>query len=399
MKIDLIYLCKNIGNLSGIPIRIYQDNVLTFYYSLVNLPKDPVVIYENEILKITEHIGYFATEHFYYYGIVNYGKMKIVVGPTRQIPDTDQELHELAFRADVAAADTDAFIINMKSILHMPLESVLQMLCTVNYVLNNEKKTLENVSIYDTQQEELNRFIESAREESVFIQEVSMNVQNPHNTFDAEQTLMQMIEQGDSISLKEWIASAPALRSGILAADQIRQIKNTFIVSATLVSRAAIRGGMTTEDALQLSDAYIQKCELLNSPDRIMNLQYHMVLDFTERVENIRNGSHTSKLSVKVSNYILHHLSESITTEAIARELYMSRSHLSRRFKEDTGETLSDFIMKQKIEEAKKLLRSSDKSLSAISMYLGFSSQSHFSRVFKQYTGQNPSTYRMSGEC
>ncbi len=72
----------------------------------------------------------------------------------------------------------------------------------------------------------------------------------------------------------------------------------------------------------------------------------------------------------------------------------MSRSHLSHSFKAETGMALSDFIMQKKIEEAKKLLHYSTKSLSAISTYLGFSSQSHFSRVFKKYVGENPSVYR-----
>ena len=390
MEIDLIYLCKTIGNLSGIPIRIYNDKKMTFYYSLVDLPKDPITIYENEIFKITDHIGYFATEHFYYYGIVNYGKTRIVIGPTRQIPDVAQELREMAFQADINAADTDSFIINMKSILHMPLESILQMLCTVNYVLNGEKKTLEDISIYDSEQENYNRYI-ADRQDSP---DLPYDYFNIHNTFDAEQKLMHMIEHGDYTALKEWLANAPVLRSGILAADQIRQIKNTFIVSAALTSRAAIRGGMTIEYAMQLSDAYIQKCEILNSPDRIINLHYHMVLDFTEQVNAIRGGIHTSKLTINVSNYILHHLSESITTDAIAKELFMSRSHLSHIFKSETGVALSDFIMQKKIEEAKKLLRYSTKSLSSISTYLGFSSQSHFSRVFKKYIGENPSVYR-----
>ncbi len=390
MEIDLIYLCKIVGNLSGIPIRIYNDKKMTFYYSLVDLPKDPIAIYENEIFKITDHIGYFATEHFYYYGIVNYGKNKIVIGPTRQIPDVEQELREMAFQADIDTADTDSFIINMKSILHMPLESILQMLCTVNYVLNGEKKTLEDISIYDSEQEYYNRYIADLQDST----DLPSDYFNPHNTFDAEQKLMHMIEHGDSPALKEWLSNAPALRSGILAADQIRQIKNAFIVSATLTSRAAIRGGMTIEDAMQLSDAYIQKCEILNSPDRIVNLQYHMVLDFTEQVNALRGGIHTSKLPIDVSNYILHHLSESITTDAIAKELFMSRSHLSHSFKAETGMALSDFIMQKKIEEAKKLLHYSTKSLSAISTYLGFSSQSHFSRVFKKYVGENPSVYR-----
>ena len=119
-----------------------------------------------------------------------------------------------------------------------------------------------------------------------------------------------------------------------------------------------------------------------------------LVLDFTEQVNAVRGGTHTSKLTIAVSNYILHHLSDAITTEAIAKELFMSRSHLSHSFKSETGMALSDFIMLKKIEEAKKLLRYSDKSLSAISTYLGFSSQSHFSRVFKKYTSENPSVYR-----
>ena len=91
-------------------------------------------------------------------------------------------------------------------------------------------------------------------------------------------------------------------------------------------------------------------------------------------------------------------MSEAITTEAIAKELYMSRSYLSRKFSEETGETLTDFILRQKTEEARRLLRYSDKPLTSISAYLGFSSQSHFTRVFKKYTSLSPGEYRQRYE-
>ncbi len=74
--------------------------------------------------------------------------------------------------------------------------------------------------------------------------------------------------------------------------------------------------------------------------------------------------------------------------------LLLSRPYLSRKFKEETGESLTDFILKEKTEEAKRLLRYSDKPLTAIGSYLGFSSASHFSRVFKTYVGSTPSEYR-----
>ena len=165
-------------------------------------------------------------------------------------------------------------------------------------------------------------------------------------------------------------------------------------MTATLVSRAAIRGGMDADDALSLSDAYIQNCELMNNIERITNLQYRMFFDYTERVEKLRMGKTPSKFVLDVTNYIHHHLSESVTTVDIAKALYMSRSRLSVKFKQETNENLIDFILKEKTEEAKRLLRYTDKPITAISAYLGFSSQSHFSHVFKKYTNSLPNKYR-----
>lgn len=395
-SIDLRYICKVIGNLSGVPIRVYRGDELLFYHSIIGLPKDPMEVYREDIRRVTAHVGYFVTRHFHYYGIINSGDTKIVIGPTRQIPDNDQELRELAFRADVAVEDTEEFVEGMKCIVRMPLESVMQILCTINYILNDEKLELEDIAIYESEQNDLKELLERQRSAQVFAhgQAADGPQIHEHNTYTQEQQMLRMVRKGDTLALREWIASAPAIRGGTLASDQLRQVKNTFVVTATLVSRAAIQGGLSTEDAFSLSDAYIQKCELLTSLDRITNLQYHMVLEFTERVERIRFGEKTTPLTIAVINYIQHHLSEPIRAEEMAKELYMSRPYLSAKFKEETGETLTDFILKEKTEEAKRLLRYSDKSFTAIGSYLGFSSLGHFSQVFKRYTGRTPTEYR-----
>ncbi len=392
-NLDLQYLCTVIGNLSGVPIRLYDGETLTFSYSLVKLPKDPVELYREDIWRIRESVGYFVTKIFNYYGIINSGSHKIVIGPTRQTGNTDQELRELAFQLGVAPEDTACFVSGMKSIIRMPLESIMQILCTMNYVLNGEKLSLQDIAVFDDQQDILSKNAVAKQNAQQYSDE-NIPLQNVHNTFELEQTIMTIVRKGDTAALREWFQAAPAVRGGIIAADQLRQLKNTVIVSATLASRAAIRGGMDVEDAFSLSDAYIQKCELLNSPDQIMNLQYHMILEYTQKVERLRLGKHPGKLAIDVANYIQHHLSEPIAAEDIAKELYLSRPYLSRRFIEETGESLTDFILKEKTEEAKRLLRYSDKSLTAISNYLGFSSQSHFSRVFKKYAGRTPGEYR-----
>ena len=389
---DLNYICTSIGNLTGLPVRVYSDGMLAFFYSLVRLPKDPVLCCINNIMDITDHIGYYAADYFQYYGTVNAGGTRVVIGPSSHSIPVDQDLRELAFRIDVPPDMINDFISGMRSIARIPLENILQLLCTLNYILNGEKKTLRDISIYDREQEALSEEGSRSNAEALFGD--SAVTQKPHNTYDLENMLMNMIRQGDSKTLREWLSSAPAVGGGTLSPNQLRQRKNIFIVTATLASRAAIRGGMHQEDAFVLSDAYIQKCELLEDQERITNLQYHMILDFTEQVESLHRGRRATKLVADVANYVKHHLSEPVFAEAIADELYMSRPYLSRKFKEESGMTLTDFILSEKIEEAKRLLRYTDKSHLAISVYLGFSSQSHFIRVFRKYTGMNPGEYR-----
>ncbi len=386
---DLEYLCSVIAGLSGIPIRIFEEDAIVFYSFVGRLPRDPLDVCKKEVFAIKKNIGYYMTAQFQYYGVVKCGKTRIVMGPTRQVNISDAELRSLAFLADVPPDDTDDFIAGMKSIVPMPLESVMQTLCAINYILNGEKVTLADLTIYDEMQSGFS---------------LQMSYENPldtseqptalHNTLSLEQTVMNIVRKGDTAALAEWTKTAPAVRGGILASDQLRHMKNLFIVSVTLASRAAIRGGMDIDDALMLSDRYIQRCELTNTAEEITNLQFHMISDYTARVERLHFGSDPSQLIAAVSNYIQHHLSEPITTEQIAASLYISRTHLSARFHKETGITLSDYILKEKTEEAKRLLRYTDKPLSAISAYLGFSSQSHFSRTFRKYAGITPGEYR-----
>lgn len=388
-KTDFEYLCSVIAGLSGVPVRIFHGENKTFYSFVGRLPRDPMDIYRKEIFAIKKHIGYYMTSQFQYYGVVKRGKTRVVMGPTRQVNVSDAELRSLAFLADVPPDDTDDFVAGMKSIVPMPLESVMQTLCAVNYILNDEKVTLADLTVYDEMQSGFS--LQMASEKPIDTSEQTAVL---HNTLSLEQTLMNIVHKGDTAVLAEWAKNAPAVRGGVIAFDQLRQMKNMFIVSVTLASRAAIKGGMDADDALMLSDRYIQRCELTNTAEEISNLQFNMISDYTARVESLHIGSNPSQLVTAVLSYIQHHLSEPITTEQIAASLYISRTHLSARFHKEAGITLSDYILKEKTEEAKRLLRYTDKSLAAISAYLGFSSQSHFSRTFRKYAGITPGEYR-----
>lgn len=396
-NIDLEYLCTVIGNMAGVPIRIYTDKKLSFYHSYVHLPKDPIRLCEEKLLAIEEPVGYYITSDFDYYGVSNHGNQSIIIGPARQSTPNEQYLRKLAFDLSVEPDDMQEFLSSMKVIIHMPLESILQILCTIHYVITGEKIGLNDLSIIDSTQDALSQEFINAQTAQV-MDSTPIDINSTHNTFKIEQQLVDMVRRGDTVRLQEWIANAPAVRPGKIASDMLRQMRNTFIVTTTLVSRAAIRGGMDLDDALRLSDSYIQKCERLNTFEQITNLQYHMVMQYTKAVEDLRYNRNQSELIQNVVSYIRHHLSDAIKTEDIAASLFMSRSHLSTRFKTETGMNLNEYIHYIKISEAKHLLAHTDKNLSLISNYLGYSSQSHFTRMFKKLVGISPMEYREKRE-
>ncbi|WP_227011817.1 helix-turn-helix transcriptional regulator [Paenibacillus lutimineralis] len=69
-------------------------------------------------------------------------------------------------------------------------------------------------------------------------------------------------------------------------------------------------------------------------------------------------------------------------------------AYLSKLFKQETGMTVIEYIQRQKIEEAKKLLTLSDASPLRAASLLNFHDQSHFTKVFKKYTGVTPKQYK-----
>lgn len=105
---------------------------------------------------------------------------------------------------------------------------------------------------------------------------------------------------------------------------------------------------MDVTEALTLSDAYIQRCELASEESTIRNLNYLMVIDYAEKVHKIRFGQNPSKLVLSVSKYIQQHLSDPIKVQDLADALYMGRSRLSTNFKKETGINLSDYITMKK---------------------------------------------------
>ena len=96
----------------------------------------------------------------------------------------------------------------------------------------------------------------------------------------------------------------------------------------------------------------------------------------------------------KVYVYVRANLEKETTLKTMARHIGMSESNFSRRFKASTGITPYQYVLQERLETAKYMLRQRDLSLAHIASATGFSSQSHFSTVFKRSTNKTPMKYR-----
>lgn len=176
----------------------------------------------------------------------------------------------------------------------------------------------------------------------------------------------------------------------------MRNNKYLLVVSVTLSSRAADMAGVNYDTAMKLADFYIQKIDEAQSFEELFDIHKNMLLKYAKLVADSKSGKPDSALYYKVRNYCAEHLYEKITTSQIASAIGITRTFLSTQFKVETGTNISDFIISMKIDEAKRLLIATDRSLVEIANCLSFSSQSYFTQVFKDYVGCTPKEFKLS---
>ena len=217
---------------------------------------------------------------------------------------------------------------------------------------------------------------------------------DPHAATNYENGVCGAISLGRSDLLIQRLTASPGGSIGMMSPDELRQRRYTFISFATLVSRAAIRGGLPEETAFLLSDLYCQRMDSLTSASAMDQLTLGMAMDFCEKVEKSRLPQQVSPVVQKALSYITVHLHESFGMEELSRHCHLCRRSLTIRFQKEVGMTVNEYVQKEKIEEAKFLLRHTETTLPEIAAYLNYSSQSYFTQQFKKHTGETPERYR-----
>ncbi|MDJ0510316.1 MAG: AraC family transcriptional regulator [Crocosphaera sp.] len=98
----------------------------------------------------------------------------------------------------------------------------------------------------------------------------------------------------------------------------------------------------------------------------------------------------------QIFDYIDAHLDQNLKLEDLAQLLDLSQFHFSRLFKQSVGLSPYQYLIEQRIERAKQLLKQTNQSILDIALSCGFNSHSHLTKKFRQVTGITPKAYRIS---
>lgn len=162
-------------------------------------------------------------------------------------------------------------------------------------------------------------------------------------------------------------------------------------------------------DIMQLIYARLKKTEvqaykiLINeTSERLYRNSIESVKDMMDYVEYLAENAvsyadlaqETGSVVRKIKEYIDRNFNRDISRNDLAEIVYLNPDYISRLFRKETGMSMSEYLLKKRIDTAKELLENTKMPVNVISMHAGYNNYTYFTRVFRDNTGYSPNEYR-----
>ncbi|NIK78076.1 two-component system response regulator YesN [Paenibacillus castaneae] len=114
-----------------------------------------------------------------------------------------------------------------------------------------------------------------------------------------------------------------------------------------------------------------------------------------DTIKDFKHGR--SSVIQSIQEFVENHLEEDISLQVIADHVYLHPVYLSKTYKSETGENLSDYLLRLKMEKASYYLKNTNAKIYEVSTKLGYQNPPYFNKVFKKYYNVTPQEYREMG--
>jgi len=207
---------------------------------------------------------------------------------------------------------------------------------------------------------------------------------NYNYPFSEEEKLLEKIRLGDTIAAKEILDK---LWEDISKCNFGEELQKACALELLVVFyRAAIAGGANLQQMALLNLNYLEELSSCKTSRELASWLSTLVERFIEYTQKGRISS--------TQTYININYQKDLKLEEVAKQVHLSPYYLSRVFKQEEGITLKQYIIKLRIEQAKKLLLTTQKAVIDIASQVGYQDPSYFCRIFKQTEGFSPKEFR-----
>lgn len=167
----------------------------------------------------------------------------------------------------------------------------------------------------------------------------------------------------------------------------VKRILNTF--QETLGSSMSAEETAVLENMVHMSDRMIERLDAGILCETVRDvIEYCMSIGHEEAVHTV------SDIIRRAAAYVDEHYNEDLGLSTLAKQFGMESTYFSKTFRQETGETLMQYITRKRMEKAERYITESETSLTEIAFMVGYDDYAYFSRVFRKYFGRSPRDYR-----
>ncbi|HDR7326540.1 MULTISPECIES: helix-turn-helix domain-containing protein [Bacillus] len=400
-SIDIQHLCDLAHKAFNAPVHILSTDKKILYHSTSDDVYSPFysskeehlsdIYQENDPFNLPLFRCNSYLENFVLIHIENHDHIKgtIIIGPTIHPKGSDDMTIKLQkeFKSNDKIQERLAYY---QCLSEIKKTTLIDMGILLHYMIFNEKLDVGIVLEKNKVLEEVpNKIVKP----DLYILKRRQNKPKTHNMALVNDFFLTIKEGNKKKLIQYMYAVSQEDVELMLIEDPLRNQKNLGIIAITLATRYAIEGNLPPDIAFAHSILYIQTLEQLDNVESAKRLSGDALRTFADRVKEF-NAQKYSYAVTTCMKHINKNVYDGITLNELANHLEITPTYLSKLFKKEMGITLSEYIQRERVEEAKKLLTLTTYSLSDICAWLNFNDQSYFTRVFKKITSMTPRQYR-----
>ncbi len=390
---QVITFFMQMQKISNIPIVIFDGDHP--YYNLSNIqdfePNLSFRLLRSYALDNPGGCGTTVSPDYVFYGYIciQDSPYCAYIGPCTSFALSDRQIKNLLNEFDLPVSDSGPLKSYMRAFakpLHSQFVAILELL---HHMVNSPDSP---VTYHAYPNKTASEFSEPSLTEPYLSRESQVSA--------LEGKILLAIETGHDANLKDMLDHIGdfSLTMPQSSNTMNKTFSEIFITAAALSSRAAIKGGLRYDEAVDLQNYYLRMYDSVSSYLDFYNILSAMLMEFSVRVKKNRRIASDSPIVLTVIHRLQEHLYDTYSISDLASDTGYSESYLSHHLKKETGTTITETFLQMKIEEAKYLLLREDYSAAETAAVLSFGSSGYFQKAFKKRCGITPAEYKKAAK-